>query len=151
MKMITEGKVLELFITKNDVNKTRESVTSINVDKAGIVGDKFYNKNIKRSILLTSKESYILSSKNNIDISYGSLGENILMDINPYALSTGDKLIIGETELEITQNCTLCQGLSTLNSKLPKLLKNDRGIFAKVISENISKINVGDKVKILTY
>jgi MOSC domain-containing protein YiiM len=103
MKMITEGKVLELFITKNDVNKTRESVTSINVDKAGIVGDKFYNKNIKRSILLTSKESYILSSKNNIDISYGSLGENILMDINPYALSTGDKLIIGETELEITQ------------------------------------------------
>ena len=62
----------------------------------------------------------------------------------------GDRIKIGNTELEITQNCTLCKGLSTLNSKLPKLLKNDRGIFAKVI-EGSSEIHLGDKVEILSY
>ena len=145
-----QGKVIELFITHSDTNKTRESVSSISVDALGIIGDKFYNKNQMRSILLTSTESYELSRKNNIDIKIGSLGENILIDINPYRMLAGEKIRIGNTELEITQNCTLCKGLSSVNSKLPKLLQNDRGIFAKVISGN-SEIHLGDKVEILNY
>jgi len=145
-----QGKVLELFITHNDANKTRESVSSIFVDEFGIKNDKFYNKNIMRSILITSEESYKLSLKNDIHLANGSLGENILIDINPYHLNAGDKIIIGKCTLEITQNCTLCKGLSSVNSKLPKLLKNDRGIFAKVVNGS-SEIDVGDNVEILTY
>jgi len=144
------GKVIELFITKDDGQKTRLSVSSITVDKNGIKGDKFYAKDAMRSILLSSEYSYKLSEENSINLDTGSLGENILIDINPYSLVHGDRLKIGDTVLQITQNCTLCKGLSSLNSKLPKLLKNDRGIFAKVI-EGSSEIHLGDKVEILNY
>ena len=144
------GKVLKLFITNDDVAKTRESIQTISLDELGIINDKFYGKNEMRSILLTSYESYQLAKKENIKIEIGSLGENILIDINPYGLKSGDKIKIGSTLLEITQNCTLCKGLSSVNSKLPKLLKNDRGIFAKVLKGK-SEISVDDKVEILDY
>ena len=145
-----QGKVLELFITKADDKKTRINVTSIKVDEQGIVNDKFYGKDSMRAILITSNTSYKLTKENGIDIRTGSLGENILIDISPYHLVHGDRLIIGNTTLEITQNCTLCQGLSSVDKKLPKLLKKDRGIFAKVISGN-SEIHLDDKVEILKH
>ena len=144
------GTVLELFITHDNEEKTRESLQSVTVDSFGILQDKFYGKNDMRSILITSKDSYALSSKNGINLKTGSLGENILIDINPYGLNPGDIIKIGTLELQITQNCTLCKGLSTLNAKLPKLLKNDRGIFAKVIKGS-SEISCGDKVEILSH
>ena len=145
-----QGKVLELFITKSDEKKTRVSVTSIEVDELGIKNDKFYAKDSMRAILITSSASYALTKENDINIQTGSLGENILIDLSPYHLVHGDKLTIGSTTLEITQNCTLCKGLTSVDKKLPKLLKNDRGIFAKVISGN-SEIHLNDKVEILKH
>jgi MOSC domain-containing protein YiiM len=150
MREDMKGKVLELFITQGDEKKTRKNVLHIEVDKNGIIDDKFYAKNSQRAILITSLESYQLSKDNGINIETGSLGENILIDINPYSLLAGDRLFISGIELEITQNCTLCQGLSSVNSKLPKLLKNDRGIFAKVISQS-GIIKIDDEVQILNH
>jgi len=144
------GKVIGLFITKDDAQKTRLNVSSITVDENGIKGDKFYAKDSMRSILISSEYSYKLSKENSIDLKTGSLGENILIDINPYSLVHGDRLKIGDTILQITQNCTLCKGLSIVNSKLPKLLKNDRGIFVKVIKGS-SEIHLSDKIEILNY
>ncbi len=144
------GTVLELFITHDNEEKTRESLQSVTVDSFGILQDKFYGKNDMRSILITSQDSYKLSQNKGIHLKTGSLGENILIDINPYSLNPGDIIKIGAAELQITQNCTLCKGLSTLNTKLPKLLKNDRGIFAKVIKGNY-EISLGDKVEILSH
>ncbi|WP_457747816.1 MOSC domain-containing protein [Sulfurimonas sp.] len=145
-----QGKVLKLFITQNDEKKTRKEIQEISVDENGIIDDKFYAKNQQRAILITSIYSYDLTKENKIDITHGTLGENILIDINPYHLLPGETLTIGDTVLEITQNCTLCKGLSSLNSKLPKLLKNDRGIFAKVIN-GASSIKTSDKVKISNH
>ena len=64
---------------------------------------------------------------------YGDLGENIIVDFNPYTLEENSQIKIGEVTLEISQHCTLCKSLAKVDSKLPKLLKNDRGVFAKVI------------------
>jgi MOSC domain-containing protein YiiM len=141
-----QGKVVALYITKNDANKTREMPSEIDVDEKGIIGDKFYGKDAKRAILITATQSYALTKENGIDITEGSLGENLLIDINPYHLLPGKRLRVGDTTLEITQNCTLCKGLSLLNSKLPKLLKDDRGIFAKVVN-GPKRIKVGDSVE----
>lgn len=141
------GKVLKLFITSKDANKTRLSPEFINVDNEGVIDDKFHGKDLLRSILITSLESYELAQKEGIDIEYGLLGENILVDINPYDLLPGQQFTIADTVFEITQNCTLCKGLSTVDAKLPKVLKNDRGIFAKVISGK-SEIHVGNVIKI---
>ncbi|MBN2815221.1 MAG: MOSC domain-containing protein [Campylobacterales bacterium] len=140
------GKVIEIFITQNDANKTRRSVDSIQVDENGIIGDKFYAKDSQRLILITSLDSYKLTKENDIHLEYGSLGENLLIDVNPYSLLPGEQLVIGNTTLKITQNCTLCKGLSSIDSKLPKLLKNDRGIFAKVVGKG-GVIKLQDKVK----
>jgi MOSC domain-containing protein YiiM len=140
-----QGKVVALYITKNDAKKTRLTPEEISVDANGIQDDKFYAKDPQRAILITAIQSYELTKENNIEIEWGTLGENILIDISPYHLLPGQTLKIGETTLEITQNCTLCKGLSSVNSKLPKLLKNDRGIFAKVIGDT-NTIRMNDKV-----
>lgn len=145
-----QGKVLRLFITKNDENKTREQKTEVTVDEFGVRDDKFYKKNEQRAVLITSIQSYDMAANKNINLPDGVLGENILIDINPYHLESGKTIQIGNIILEITQNCTLCKGLTAINNKLPKLLKNDRGIFAKVI-QNAGTIKVGDSVTISNF
>ncbi len=142
------GKVLALFISEKDINGNTQTIQQdrISVDSDGVLNDKFHGKDPHRSILLSSIESYTLAKENNIEMPYGSLGENILMDCNPYGLSVGDRVKVGETLLEITQSCTLCKGLSKVDAKAPKLLKEHRGIFARAINEG--KINVGDTVYI---
>jgi MOSC domain-containing protein YiiM len=72
-------------------------------------------------------------------MTYGALGENILIDYNPYDLAIGSQIQIGEVVLEITQNCTICNHLSFIDKTLPKLLKDDRGIFVKVVKVGVIK------------
>ena len=140
--MTINGNVLNLFISIKD--KGRESKESLELDENGVCGDKFYAKNTQRAILLTSIDSYKIAKENGIEAEFSSLGENILMDINPYHLTIGDKIMIGDVILEITHNCTLCKSLAKVDVKLPEILKNDRGVFAKVFKSGIVKIN--DKV-----
>lgn len=142
------GKVLSLYITPQG-NSHPIQCTSLSLEQDGVVGDKHYKSNIDRSILITSLESYALVEKNNIAIHYGLLGENLLVDYNPYSLPVGTQLSIGNTILEISQACPLCQHLSHIDKRLPKLLKGNRGIFAKVIQAGEIKendlIHVGSK------
>jgi MOSC domain-containing protein YiiM len=134
--MTKVGNIVSLFYVSS-TGHTRVSL--LNLDTKGIVGHKHYDKDINRSVLITSLDSYLRTKENNIDISYGDLGENLLIDYNPYELLEGARLKIGEVVLEISQPCTLCRGLSEIDSALPKLLKNDRGIFAKVITSGYIK------------
>jgi len=130
------GKILELFISiKGDLNRSKRDDIALNEN--GVKSVKFYGKNIKRSVLITSIASYNLSTQNDIDMDYGQLGENILIDYNPYHLKEGSVIIIGDVILEITQQCTLCKSLAKVNETLPELLKEHRGVFAKVISSGI--------------
>ncbi len=137
------GRVAGLFISKKG-DSQRTAMSSIILDEMGVLEDKFYAKDIDRSILLTSLDSYNLAKEHSIDIPFGYLGENILMDFNPYKIPIKTKLQIGEAVVEISQNCTICNHLSTVDKRLPKLLKNDRGIFAKVIKS--AAIKIDDKI-----
>jgi len=139
------GSVLSLFISENKSSQTIEK-SHLQLDHRGIIHDKHYNKQIERSILITSLESYTLLKTHHIYIPYGTLGENLLIDFNPYHLLVGTKLSIGEVLLEITQNCTLCKHLAVHDKRIPKLLKNDRGVFAKTLKEG--KISMGDTVSL---
>jgi len=133
------GNIITLFISQKEYKKRLEK-RNLRLDKKGIISDKYYNKDIQRSILITSTQSYALAEANNVIMPYGSLGENILIDYNPYHLIPGTKLQIGNVLLEISQRCTMCDHLSNINNQLPTLLKDDRGIFAKVlIGGTISK------------
>jgi len=130
MSLIQVGQIMKLF---HSTTTTRASVAELECDEKGVIKDKFYGKNIERSVLIASVESYALAKSHDIHAPYGVLGENILMDYNPYHLKEGDRLAIGQVILEISQKCTLCKSLAKTNSKLPHILRDDRGIFAKVI------------------
>ena len=140
------GEVVALFISEKG-NIERIPKLDIMLDEKGVRGDKFYNKDSNRSVLLTSRESYTLAKKHQISMEYGTLGENILIDYNPYALMLGSRLSVGGVLIEIAQNCTICNHLSVVDEYLPKLLKDDRGIFVKVIKEGV--IKKGDSVYLL--
>ncbi len=137
------GKVIKLFISK-DGYEERISKNELELNSKGVVEDKFYNKNIQRSVLLTSQDSYNLIKINNIDAKHGILGENLLLDFNPYNLDIGTKLQIGDAIIEISQACTICSHLSSIDEALPSLLKKDRGIFSKVIKDG--QIKIDDKI-----
>ena len=137
------GKVVKLFISQQG-SQERTSKEVLEFDSKGVIEDKFYNKNIQRSVLLTSQDSYNLIKDNNIDVNYGILGENLLLNFNPYSLDIGTQLKIGEVILEISQACTICDHLVSINKILPSLLKKDRGIFSKVINSGFIKTD--DKI-----
>jgi len=128
--MTKVGNVSSLFYsTTNGSTLTSE----LYLDEKGIVKDKHYNKDSERSVLIASLDSYVLAKNHGIDVPYGALGENLLIDYNPYHLQTGAKLKIANVTLEISQHCTLCKSFTKIDAKLPKLLKDDRGVFAKVL------------------
>ena len=141
------GKVMSLFVSVQGSSKRVEKKLC-HLDTKGIIEDKYHDTNINRSVLLTSEASYDLADRNNIQMPFGSLGENILIDYNPYHMTAGDQLRIGEALLEISQNCTMCDHLSKIDEKLPTLLKDDRGIFAKVIQGGV--VRQGDEVYLLS-
>ena len=136
------GKIIDLFVSDKTLGRSTKDNITLNI--GGVIDDKFYGKDIQRSVLITSLISYDLTKQNNIEISYGDLGENILIDYNPYNLQDGTKLQIGEVILEISQHCTLCKSLAKVDKNLPKLLKEHRGVFAKVIKNG--QINKNDKL-----
>lgn len=145
--MTKAGKTIALFLAVKG-GEGRSACEAIHVDAQGILGDKFYGKNLQRSILITSgASSYTLAASKGIEMPYGALGENLVVDIDLYHLTAGAKIRIGEVELEITQNCTLCNSLGKVHPDLPNLLKDDRGIFARALS--YGRIERGDSVTLL--
>lgn len=136
--MIFLGKIVDLFISKEKYDG-RINQTELAVDEDGVFIDKFYGKDKVRSILIASTQSYDIVREQGIDIDYGDLGENILIDFSLSLLKVGTQLKIGEVVLEITQNCTICNHLSKIDKRVPALLKTDRGIFAKVVSSGMIK------------
>ncbi|NEW61510.1 MOSC domain-containing protein [Sulfurovum sp. bin170] len=142
------GKILELFVSKKG-DSSRTSKEKLTVDENGVWEDKFYGKEPNRSLLITSLDSYNLAKGKNISVAHGTLGENILMDYNPYMLNVGTQIRVGEVILEISQSCTLCKSLTKIDNRLPKLLKNDRGVFARVIKSG--HIHKSDEVSILYF
>jgi len=138
------AKVISLFYsTLNE----RISTTQLQLDARGVLKDKHYAKNIDRSVLITSLDSYRLVSSHGISVDNGMLGENLLIDYNPYSLPTGARLKVGTVILEISTNCTLCKSFAKIDARLPKLLKDDRGIFAKVTA--VGSIKEEDDIYLL--
>ena len=143
--MKTVGSVLALFIAEKGVD-TPVPKDMLSLDTHGIIGDKHYGTSPERTVLISTIESYAITESLNIQMPHGYLGENLLIDFNPYHLPIGSHLQIGTSVLEITQNCTLCNHLATLDKRIPKLLKDDRGIFAKVVKAG--EIVIGDAVSL---
>ncbi len=98
----------------------------------GIINDKFAGKELNKTVMIVGINSYELAKENEIQMEYGSLGENILLDFNPHDFEVGTIFCIGDSEFEITEKCTICNHLSVFGKKLPKLLRHCRGLYCKI-------------------
>ena len=136
-------RVLNLFIANSQI-EGRQNSEELHFDSKGVIGDKFYDKKIDRSVLITGKIAYDIAKDEGIDLKSGDLGENILVDFDTRELNSGDRLISGELILEVTRRCPICNHLSIYDPKLPRLVKDTRGVYLKVINSGILKI--GDQL-----
>jgi len=142
------GKVLNLYIAPPKSSGVRVEQKSLNlVQDSGIVGDKFANKDIEKTVMIVGLKPYNMAKEQNIELPTSALGENILLSFDPHELNIGDRLAIGDAILEITQNCTLCKHLSKYSSKLPKLIVKHRGVYCQVIQGGEIKQN--DSVELI--
>lgn len=137
--MIEKNKILKLFIANKQI-KQMDEVESLKLEIGGVIGDKYFGRE-DREVLISSISGYKLALENNISMNYGTLGENILTNMNLKNLQLGDRLKIGETLLEISMLCPVCNHLSAVKKELPKLIKDDRGIFAKVVKSGVISLN----------
>ena len=142
MKQI--GKVLKTFsATKKSSGLPRPIVPKLNlIENYGIQDDKFAGKKLDQTVMIVGLESYEIAKENNIDLSFGSLGENILLDFDPHDFEVGIQFFIGDSIIEITQVCTVCNHLNVFDEKLPQLLKSRRGLYCKIIKSGTIKENM---------
>jgi len=139
------GHILALY--RSNINsKIRDKETVLTITEQGIVGDKYFDKDISRAVLISSVYSYQLALQQGIVMPHGYLGENILTDFNVNHLKNSDLIHIGDMTFEVLQPCTVCSSLAALNASLPKLLLNNRGIFIRPIGSG--QLHVNDLINI---
>lgn len=143
------GKVLNTFsATKESSGSPRPLVSQLNLIKDyGIENDKFAGKKLEQTVMIVGVQSYEIAKNNGINLEFGSLGENILLDFDPHILEVGTKLIIENSIIEITQTCTVCNHLAVFDENLPLLLKGHRGLYCKIIKSGIVSKDMIVKIK----
>jgi len=143
------GKVLDTFSAKvGQKGSPRPKVDKLNlIFGYGIEKDKFAGKNLDKTVMIVGKQSYDLAKKNNINLEYGSLGENILLNFNPHQFDIGTRLKIGEAIIQITEKCTICNHLAKFGDCLPSLLQECRGLYCKI--EKTGIVSKNSKVELL--
>lgn len=129
------GKVINTFSAKKGQSGLpRPQINELNlIYKFGIEQDKFAGKDEEKSVMIVGVTAYEIAKQNSIFLEEGSFGENILFDFNPHDYSIGTLLKVGETLLEITQYCTICNHLSVFDEQLPLLVKDCRGLYCKIL------------------
>lgn len=142
------AKIVSINISdKKGVIKTPINEAKLKVDH-GIVGDA-HAGNWHRQISLLSKESIDkMRSKGFNELKSGDFAENITTEgINVYKLPVGQRLKIGECEVEVTQIGKKCHGGCDIKKKTGDCVMPREGIFVKVIKEGI--IYPNDEITVL--
>lgn len=124
----------------------KKPVSQITLTDKGVKDDA-HAGDWHRQISLLAKESIekfeeVLGRK----LEYGEFAENITTEgITLYTMKPGDKIFIGETEMEVTQIGKKCHGDGcAIFSQVGKCVMPKEGIFAKVLK--VGTIKPGDEV-----
>lgn len=129
------GKVINTFSAKKGQSGLpRPKVEKLNlILNFGIEDDKFAGDDEEKAVMIVGTYAYELANENGIELEFGSLGENILFDFNPHDYNLGTIFKVGETLLQVTQNCTVCNHLSVFDDDLPILVQDCRGMYCKIL------------------
>ncbi len=139
------------------VNISREKgtiktpVPEIVLNDKGVAGDA-HAGDWHRQVSLLAKESVEKwAAKAGRKVNWGEFAENITTEgITLYETNPGDKLIIGDTELEVTQIGKKCHGKGcAIFKEVGNCVMPAEGIFAKVI--RYGKVKPGDIIEYITH
>jgi len=140
------GEIIAVSISKKKgIPKTNISAARL-VEEWGIDGD-VHAGNWHRQISLLAMESIEKMRAKGLNVRPGAFAENITTEgIDIPNLSVGDRLRIGETELEVTQIGKECHAKCAIYYRAGDCVMPREGIFARVVHGG--KISAGDGVDV---
>ncbi|WP_292660515.1 MOSC domain-containing protein [Nitratifractor sp.] len=145
--MIVAGKVLGTFSAPEGVSgmpRPRAETLKM-VAGYGIEGDKYAGGPEHKTVMIVGDLPYKMAKEElGVEMEEGSLGENILLDFDPHEFAPGTLFRIGEAKIQIVDSCTLCKHLAVFHPKLPRLIRDRRGRYCRIVEDG--EIRVGDTV-----
>jgi len=110
----------------------------------GIEEDKFAGGKPHKQVLIVGTKPYEMAREIGVELEPGSLGENLLLDFDPHEFTAGTIFGIGDAKIEVVESCTLCNHLSVFDKRLPRLIRDHRGLYCRILSDG--EVRSGMKV-----
>ncbi len=145
MSVAADARIRAVFAGGEGLRK--RALEALDVDAGGAHGDRHYGRNEARALLVVPRADYDAILEAGIEVQDGDLGENLVVDGLPSALPAGTRLRVGEVDLEVTGDCTVCASLSVIDPRLPKLAYRRRGVYVRV--RYGGPLRPGDRVRIV--
>lgn len=125
----------------------KEEVKEIElVEDFGLKGDAHGGK-WHRQVSFLAKEEIDSFNKKGGKVVYGDFGENLVTEgIDLASLSVGDKVIIGDALIEITQLGKKCHDKCEIFYSVGECIMPTKGIFGKVLKGGA--ISLGEKIEL---
>jgi len=139
------GKIVSINISEKKGTVKLPVKSALMKEDYGIIGDAHAGDTIRQISLLDS-ESINKAKEQGISVDMGDFAENITTEgIELLSLNVGDRLIVGNGILEITQIGKKCHQMCEVGRRVGDCIMPKRGIFAKVIKG--ATISAGDLIK----
>ncbi len=118
----------------------------------GLITDWQFNRKYHggrdRAVCLYSQELLDWLTTQGVNVSPGQLGENFTTSgIDLLSLKIGDRLQIGNCQIELTSNRVPCKNLNRWHPDLLNIIKGRSGWLARVIEEGI--VRPGDAFELI--
>ena len=136
------GRVLHLFRAPKKRAPMEELSNALVIKNAGFGGCAHARPKGRRQVLLMDVETL-----RGFGLVPGIVRENITtegLDVN--ALAVGQRLRVGEVELEVSLVCEPCEQIEALRAGLQQAMVGQRGMLCKVVSGGMVKVGDGIQV-----
>ncbi|MNM39976.1 MOSC domain protein [compost metagenome] len=140
------GRVVAICTSVKKGTKKKEVKEIELVEDFGLKGDAHGGK-WHRQVSLLAKEEIDSFNKKGGKVVYGDFGENLVTEgIDLASLSVGDKVIIGDALIEITQLGKKCHDKCEIFYSVGECIMPTKGIFGKVLKGGA--ISLGEKIEL---
>lgn len=146
MKIAKEIKILSVNISEKK-GTVKKVVDLIELNEKGVVNDA-HSGDWHRQVSLLGKESFEKFEKSSgRPVVFGEFAENITTEgIELYKTIPGDRFVIGNVVLEVTQIGKKCHGTGcAIYTEVGNCIMPKEGIFCKVITSG--NISAGDRMQ----
>jgi MOSC domain-containing protein YiiM len=142
----TEGQVVGVRLCVGHREPMRSVLTAKMVEGYGLEGDRHAGgegpRNARQALLMDRE------TLEEFGLSDGEVRENLTVSGLDFSkLKEGQRLSVGEVELEVTGDCAPCARIDEIRPGLKAEIKGRRGSLVMVL--RTGEVNVGDRVRVL--